>query len=120
MKADIQQFVGLLFASRDYAHKAHLNTDSFAEHMALNAFYDGIVDLADSLAEAWMGRNLQKVGEIPVINVPKGEPLAVMKRLLDVVQDTRDFVSNDTTLSNIMDEIESLFSSTIYKLRFLK
>ena len=120
MKADAAQFLALLFASRDYAHKAHLNTTSFAQHKALNDFYDGIVDLADSLAEAWMGRNLQKVGEIPVINVPKGEPLAVMKRLLDVVQDTRDFVSNDTVLSNIMDEIEALYSSTIYKLKFLK
>lgn len=120
MKADIQQFMGLLFASRDYAHKEHLNTDSYAEHMALGAFYDEIIDLADSLAEAWMGRNLQKIGNIPQITPPKGDCLAVMKRLLDVVQDTRDFVSDDTTLSNIMDEIESLFSSTIYKLRFLK
>ena len=120
MKADIQQFIGLLFASRDYAHKAHLNTDSFAAHMALGDFYDGIIDLADSLAETWMGRNLQKVGEIPVINPPKGEPLQVMKRLLDVVQDTRDFCDNDSVLSNIVDEIEQLYSSTIYKLRFLK
>ena len=120
MKADIQQFVGLLFASRDYAHKAHLNTDSFAQHMALGDFYNGIVDLADSLSEAWMGRNLAKVGDIPSINPPKGEPLTVMKRLLDVVQDTRDFCSDDTVLSNIIDEIEALYSSTIYKLKFLK
>ena len=120
MKADIQQFVGLLFASRDYAHKAHLNTDSFAEHMALNGFYDGIIDLADSLAEAWMGRKEEKIGDIPVINAPKGNPLAVMKRLLTVVQDTRDFCSDDTVLSNIIDEIEQLYSSTIYKLKFLK
>lgn len=120
MKADIQQFIGLLFASRDYAHKAHLNTDSFAQHMALGDFYDGIVDLADNLAETWMGRNLTKIGEIPVITVPKGEPLAVMKRFLDVIKDTRDFVKNDTVLSNIIDEIEALFSSTIYKLKFLK
>lgn len=120
MKADIQQFIGLLFASRDYAHKAHLNTDSFAAHMALNGFYDGIVDLADGLAEAWMGRNLQKIGEIPTINPPKGEPEKVFKRLLEVVQDTRDFCSDDTVLSNIIDEIEALYSSTIYKLKFLK
>ena len=120
MKADIQQFVGLLFASRDYAHKAHLNTDSFAEHMALNSFYDGIVDLADSLAETWMGRNAQLIGEIPTINAPKGNPLAVMKRFLTVIQDTRDFCSDDTVLSNIIDEIEALYSSTIYKLKFLK
>jgi hypothetical protein len=120
MKADIQQFMGLLFASRDYAHKAHLNTDSFAQHMALGDFYNGIIDLADSLAETWMGRNLQKIGDIPVINAPKGEPEKVMKRLLEVVQDTRDFVSDDTVLSNIMDEIEALYSSTLYKLKFLK
>ncbi len=120
MKADIQQFIGLLFASRDYAHKAHLNTESFAQHMALGDFYDEIIDLADSLAESWMGRNLQKVGEIPTITAPKGEPLTVMKRLLDVVKDTRDFTDGDTMLSNIMDEIEQLFTSTIYKLRFLK
>lgn len=120
MKADIRQFMGLLFASRDYAHKAHLATESYAEHKALNSFYDGIVDLADSLAEAWMGRNEQKIGEIPSINAPKGEPLTVFKRLLEVVQDSRDFVADDSVLSNIMDEIEALYSSTIYKLKFLK
>ncbi len=119
MKADIQQFIGLLFASRDYAHKAHLNTESFAQHMALGDFYDGIIDLADSLAESWMGRNLQKVGDIPTITAPKGEPLTVMKRLLDVVKDTRDFTDGDTMLSNIVDEIEQLFTGTIYKLKFL-
>ena len=120
MKADIAQFIGLLFASRDYSHKAHLNTDSFAQHMALNTFYNEIVDLADSLAESWMGRNAQKIGEIPVINAPKGEPLVVIKRLLEVVKDTRDFCADDTMLSNIVDEIEQLFTSTIYKLKFLK
>ena len=120
MKADIQQFLGLLFAARDFSHKAHLNTDSFAQHMALGDFYDEIIDLADSLAESWMGRNLQKVGEIPTITAPKGEPLTVMKRLLDVVKDSRDFTDGDTMLSNIMDEIEQLFTSTLYKLKFLK
>ena len=120
MKADIQQFIGLLFASRDYAHKAHLTTDSYSQHMALGDFYDGIIELADSLAETWMGRNLQKVGEIPTINPPKGEPLTVIKRLLEVVQDTRDFCSEDTVLSNIIDEIEALYSTTLYKLKFLK
>ena len=120
MKADIQQFVGLLFASRDYAHKAHLNTESYAQHKALNKFYVGIIDLADSLSETWMGRNLTKIGEIPTITAPKGEPEKVFKRLLEVVQDSRDFVGQDTVLSNIIDEIEALYSSTLYKLKFLK
>lgn len=121
MKADASQFVALLFASRDYAHKAHLNTDSYAQHVALGAFYDGIIDLADTFAEAWMGRNLQKIGDIDPLKTPKGEPLTVIKRLLEVVEDTRDFIpKEDTALNNIIDEIVALFLSTIYKLKFLK
>ena len=121
MKADAAQFLALLFASRDFAHKAHLKTDSFSQHKALNDFYDEIVELADDFAESWMGRNLTLIGEIEPLKVPKGEPLAVMKRLLEVVEDTRDFVpKEDTPLNNIIDEIVALYLSTIYKLQFLK
>jgi len=121
MKSNIQEFIALLFLSRDFAHKAHLNTDSYAQHVALSGFYDGIVDLADSLAEAWMGRNLEKVGDIPTLESPKGDPLDVLLKHLDVVMDVRDFIpKEDTALNNIVDEIESLYLSTIYKLKFLK
>ena len=50
-------FVGYLFLARDVAHSVHLNTRSFAKHMALQGFYDGIVDLADKFAEAYQGRH---------------------------------------------------------------
>jgi hypothetical protein len=50
MKAS--DFVGMLFLARDVAHSVHLNTRSFAKHSALQGFYEGIVDLADSFAEA--------------------------------------------------------------------
>jgi hypothetical protein len=32
MKSSPQEFIAMLFLSRDVAHKAHLNTDSFAAH----------------------------------------------------------------------------------------
>jgi hypothetical protein len=121
MKTDAKEFVGALFAARDYAHSAHLNTDSFAQHMALNAFYDEIVGLADDFAEAWMGRNLEKLGAIPTLPQPKGEPLDILSRYLAFVEKNRDFVPmEDTPLHNIIDEIVGLFLSTIYKLKFLK
>lgn len=121
MKIDAQEFVGALFSARDYAHTAHLNTDSYAQHMALNAFYDEIVELADTFAESWMGRNLTKLGDIPVLPMPKGEPLDVLGRYLDYVEKNRDFVpETDTALQNIIDEIVGLFLQTIYKLKFLK
>lgn len=121
MKSNAQEFIGLLFASRDYAHKSHLNTESYAQHMALGSFYDEIVDLADKFAEAWMGRNQTKIGEIPSINTPKGDPLNVLNRVLETIEDIRDFVPNkDSALNNIIDEIVGLYLSTIYKLKFLK
>lgn len=121
MKSDIQQFIGLLFLSRDVAHKAHLNSKSYAEHVALGGFYDGIVDLADTLAEAWQGRNLELIGDIPTFESPKGEILPVLQRHLKVLEDSRDFIKKeDSALNNIVDEIVALYLSTIYKLKFLK
>lgn len=113
-------FVSLLFLSRNTAHAAHLNTDSYARHMALGTFYDELTDLADKFAEAWMGRNLEKIGDLPELPMPKGDILSVLKRHLEVIEKTRDFVpATDTALNNIIDEIVGLYLSTIYKLKFL-
>ena len=50
-------FVGTLFLARDVAHSVHLNTRSFSKHMALNSFYDEVIELADKFAEAYQGRH---------------------------------------------------------------
>ena len=33
-------FVGMLFLARDVTHSVHLNTRSYAKHMALAGFYE--------------------------------------------------------------------------------
>jgi hypothetical protein len=119
-KIDAQEFISLLFLSRDYAHNAHLNTDSFSQHSSLGSFYSEVIDLADSFAETWMGRSQEKIGDIALFPMPKGEPLNVLKDHLSIIQKERSFAENDTVLSNIIDEIEALYSSTLYKLKFLK
>ena len=50
------QFISTLFASRTQAHVFHLQTNSFAAHKALNEYYDGIIDLADGIAESIQGK----------------------------------------------------------------
>jgi hypothetical protein len=116
MKSDAQQFLALLFISRDVAHKEHLNTDIYARHMALGGFYEGLIPLADSFAEAWMGRNGKRIGELPDLKNPKGEIEKVLKVHLEIIEETRDFVGKDSTLNNIIDEIVALYLSTLYKL----
>ena len=47
----MEKLISLLFLARDLAHREHLRTDSFAQHMALGEFYDEIIDNADAIAE---------------------------------------------------------------------
>jgi hypothetical protein len=120
MKSNAQELVGVLFLARDVAHRAHLNTDSYSQHMALGAFYDNIIGLADKFSEAWMGRNKKKIGNIPYMTAPDSEILKQLEVMLDVVKESRSFADDDSMLSNIIDEVEAEFCSAIYKLKFLK
>ena len=117
----IQEFIGVLFLARDFAHKAHLNSMSYAEHMALDSFYSDIVDLADDIAEMWQGRNQQLIGEIALLTIPRGDALSTLKTYLEVIEGGRDTVfGDDSAIQNKVDEVVGLFLKTIYKLTFLK
>lgn len=121
-KKDAQEFVGVLFASRDFAHKRHLASKSFAEHSALGEFYEGIIPLADSFSEAWQGHNLELLGDIPLLAIDfKDTSDKALKAQLKVVEEYRKTATdNYSPLINIFDEICALYLSTIYKLTFLK
>ena len=114
-------FVGMQFLARDVAHSVHLNTRSFAKHSALNTFYDEIVGLADSFAEAYQGRH-GLIGPITLMSAKKTTNIIEfladqLKEIEDVRYDVVD--RKDTALHNLIDEIVALYLSTLYKLRFL-
>jgi hypothetical protein len=114
-------FIGYLFLARDVAHSVHLNTRSFSKHMALNTFYDEIVGLADSLAEAYQGRN-GLMGPITLQSAKKTANITqFLENQLKELEECRyeAFDKSDTPLQNIIDEIVGLYLSTLYKLKFL-
>ena len=114
-------FVGTLFLARDVAHSVHLNTRSFAKHMALNEFYDNIVDLADKFAEAYQGRH-GMIGPITLMSAKKtGNILEFLQDSLADIEKMRYEVcdKSDSPLQNIIDEIVGQYLSTLYKLKFL-
>ena len=49
------EFIARAFAVRTAAHLAHLRSRSYAEHVALGGFYDALIGLVDSYAEAHQG-----------------------------------------------------------------
>lgn len=114
-------FIGTLFLARDVAHSVHLNTRSYAKHKALKGFYEGVVDLADTLAEAYQGRH-GLIGPISLMSAKKtNNILEFLEGQLTDIEEMRYKVvdKSDTALQNIIDEIVALYLSTIYKLKFL-
>ena len=114
-------FVGTLFLARDVAHSVHLNTRSYAKHVALNEFYDNIVELADKFAEAYQGRH-GMIGPITLMSAKKtGNITEFLQDSMDDIEKMRYEVckKDDTPLQNIIDEIVGQYLSTLYKLKFL-
>lgn len=128
--------MGLLFASRNEAHKAHLTTGMYSRHVALGDFYGGIIDLADTFAETYAGRygvirdiNLEYEspgeeveGSSDAEDATADMPIAPLLRShMKWIEDNRDRIVpvNDRPMQNIMDEIVSHYLSTLYKLENL-
>ncbi|MGV0954687.1 MAG: DUF5856 family protein [Fluviibacter sp.] len=119
--SDAANLVGTLFLARDVAHSTHLNTRSFAKHMALNTFYDEVIDLADKFAEAYQGR-YGLIGPVALMSAKKTNNVTdFLEASLADVEEMRYKVckKEETALQNIIDEIVGLYLSTLYKLKFL-
>ena len=107
-----------LFDARTNAHVQHLQARSYAVHVALGGFYDGIASIADSIAEAWQGL-YQKL--LPLSNpVPlTRDPLESLRTLRAWIEANREEACDDSEIQNLIDEAMALIDSTMYKLKFL-
>jgi Family of unknown function (DUF5856) len=73
----MEEIIGILFYARTIAHLEHLRTKSYAQHVALNTFYDEVVDLADKLSEAYQGcEGIMK--DIPIFGKALSDPIDVL------------------------------------------
>ena len=114
-------FVGTLFLARDVAHSVHLNTRSFSKHMALNTFYDEIIEHTDAFAEAYQGRH-GLIGPISLMSAKKtGNITEFLQDSLADIEKMRYEVCDktDTSLQQLIDNIVELYLTTLYKLKFL-
>ena len=103
------------------AHSVHLNTRSYAKHVALNAFYDGIVDRADAFAEAYQGRH-GLIGGITLQSSKKTTNIIeFLQAQLEEIESVRYDICDktDSSLQQLIDNIVELYLTTLYKLKFL-
>ena len=114
--------VTTLFQSRIYSHYHHLLTKSYAEHKALNEYYDGIVPVFDGIVETYQGKyGIIKTYKTIKIKQYKSSKNTIrfFEDLLDIIEDNRGSV-DDSYLQNQIDMVQELVNSLLYKLKFLK
>jgi hypothetical protein len=118
---DFAKLISYLFHSRTQTHIFHLQTQSFAEHMALNTYYDGVVELIDGIVEAYQGKygivkGYSNFNLIEYTNIQ--QVIAYLEALCKAIDVTYDSIE-DTYIQNLLDGITELTRSTIYKLQNL-
>jgi hypothetical protein len=108
-----------LFEARDFAHKAHLETKSYAQHKALGSFYEDILDLTDGLVESYFGKyGIQK---IEIGQVKAQDVVEYFEDFANFIAAAHESVNKkDTWVQNQLDEISATTFSLLYKLKNLK
>ena len=102
----IEELIARVFCARNAAHLEHWRTKSYAQHVALCAFYNDIIDALDAVVEARQGVfDLVRVGELPA--QPK-------------VQNIGDYLEEDLVfIDNLLQGLEDVYMKTLYKLKNL-
>ena len=121
-KLNFVSLVSRLLDSQRQVHIFHLQTKSFAEHKALQDYYDAIGDIVDSLVESYQGKYGIVTGwkSVATIEYQSTEQcIGYLKSLSNDVASVYNIVK-DTYIQNQLDEVTALINSTLYKLRFLK
>lgn len=116
----IQLIASHLLFSQTQAHVFHLQTDSYAEHKALQKYYEGVDGLVDSLVEAYQGEN-EIIMDYKSFSLQKYDSKESVISYFEELINTVRMASEEfpSYLKNIVDEIEVLINSTLYKLKRL-
>ena len=119
---DFVEMISILLHSQTQAHTLHLQTTSYAEHKALQTYYEGIDGLVDTIVEAYQGKyGIVKGYKTMSFNDYKGNESTIgyFQKLCDKVTELRD-CCEDSWLQNEIDNVCTLLNQTLYKLKFLK
>jgi hypothetical protein len=111
-------FITLLHAATT-AHILHLQTRSYAQHMALGSLYEALPGLVDGIIESFQSK-YGIVKEYPSgYTASSKTPVEFVIDLRKFVEESRTVIGDDSELQSALDEIIDTLNSAIYKLGFL-
>ena len=124
---DISKFLSKLLESREMAQVYHWTVKgdmgSHAAHLALEAYYSGVIEHIDEIVEVYQGQYglIEGYDQIATDDTRSKEKLDYFKEVVEFVKAERTCVkAEDTHLHNLIDEVVALLYRTIYKLTYNK
>lgn len=117
-----KEIISVLFHSRTQVHVYHLQTESYAEHKALQDYYEGVLGMIDSLVESYQGKYgiITNYTTIKVDDyVGNEEVKTYLEKVNTIIEKNRTSVK-ESYIQNQIDTVQELIFSTLYKLKFLK
>jgi DNA-binding ferritin-like protein len=128
VKTDAAKFFSKLLESREMAQVYHWTVKgdmgSHAAHLALEAYYDGVIEFIDELVEVYQGQYelIEGYDVIDTTDSKTKDKLDYFKEIAEFIRKERNtcLSKEDTHLQNVVDEVLALVYKTLYKLKYNK
>ena len=124
---DVSKFISKLLESREMAQVYHWTVKgdmgSHAAHLALEAYYSGVIEFIDDIVEIYQGQYglIEGYDIIDTTDSKSKDRLDYFKEAVEFVKSNRSCIkAEDTHIHNIVDEVVALLYRTIYKLTYNK
>ena len=115
----INLLIARVFSARNAAHRSHLLSKSFSEHMALGEFYDDIIEKIDEIIEVDQGM-YGLIGDFTVEDFkPTDFAKFVREEAIWIEVNRSKFSKCNATLA-LIDDLTAIYLRTAYKLTNLK
>ena len=118
---NINNTIGILMKSQLQSHVWHMNTNGYAQHIALEEFYNGIVEHIDALAE--ISRSYDPEFMVGGFKIEISDSAEI--GFIDYFESLRGAISSfcdmctEEDIKDVFIQITKLISSTIYKLKLM-
>jgi hypothetical protein len=127
-KSEVSTFISKMLESREMAQVYHWSVKGdmgshACLHLALEAYYNDIIELIDELVEVHQGQ-YQLIEEYNVIDTKETKSKEKVDYYTEVAnfikENRKSFSSEDTHIQNIIDEMVSKVYRLLYKLKYNK
>lgn len=116
---EVGDFIGRLLMSAPILHMLHLQTDSYAKHIALGDLYESLPDDVDLVIEEFQGC----YGIVQSYNTYvayTANPVIFVEDLLTFTKKHRDCMGPSSSINSSIDIVVTSIAKTLYKLKNLK